>query len=679
MATSAIGPHTKHSHRAPCPKCGKDNCITFADGGTLWLRTESPRRTPSGIGWYHPGDGPDWRDGLYPPTPPPERPPEPPPPDPALVDRGLRFLLARCPLAPEHRAELRRRGLADAHVDAAPFGSLPDDGPARDALAAALVDALGPGAFGSVPGLHADPTGAPRLNAHPGLLVGVERDGLLVGVKIRPDDPAVRADGKYRWLSSPKLPGGAGSGAPSGVVFPAAWVAGAPVGRALVVEGVLKGYVAANKTGLPVIVIPGATITADVARLATRLGATELVLAFDNDRATNPNVARAEAGLAEELVAAGYPVLRATWPDAHKGLDDALATGVLPLLEPYRPADEPVPAACSALLASKDAELAEWKRRYDDLRAFHSAALAAHRSPHLGPERSTATAMVIDLAAAPRGEWRPMPHKRIAEDAGVSPRAVPRHLKLTKPLLDGAVELKTTWVPETVDPATGAVSGGHRMTFARLVAEPLAALKVIATGTPATGQHKNGHGGRRRCPDCGDAGVVRKWVDYCAGCGQELDHGESRTAPGDRQDVVNGRDPAPDGRPPLAAAAAAGNGQDVTNGDGLEGRGGDRRAGTIHVAPSSVPVLSSAALASSHKGAPSTLVDVRASLAEADHATDRERARRAREDLTARLERIAREKGREPVPKPTPAPMAMPLPPAYGDIPPDHLDPWRAP
>jgi hypothetical protein len=312
----------------------------------------------------HPSDTDDWRDRPLPPRP---TAPTSPPLDPVLVDGGLRIILDRCPLAPADRADLRRRGLTDAQIDALPFGSLPADGPSRYAIAAAVVTELGPRAFGAVPGLYANDNGAARLAGYPGLLIGVEVASCLVGLTMRPHDPAIRGDGKYRWLSSAKRPGGVGSGAPCGVTFPVGWDPASPVRRVVVTEGILKGYVAAQKLGIPVITMPGATITAGVLPLVRQLGATDVVSAYDADRTTNPHVGQAESALIQELTGAGVTVHRATWPANYKGIDDALAAGVLPMLEPVTATTSDKTTDCGALVAKQRRKIATLERTVSTL------------------------------------------------------------------------------------------------------------------------------------------------------------------------------------------------------------------------------------------------------------------------------------------------------------------------
>ncbi len=80
------------------------------------------------------------------------------------------------------------------------------------------------------------------------------------------------------------------------------------------------------------------------------------MIAYDRDAATKPAVAAAAARLEAELSRAELRVLRASWPDPHKGLDDALTAGVLPVVEPIGA------VGCDEVLAAnaaKDGRIAE--------------------------------------------------------------------------------------------------------------------------------------------------------------------------------------------------------------------------------------------------------------------------------------------------------------------------------
>ena len=211
-----------------------------------------------------------------------------------------------------------------------------------------------------MPGLYRGGAGRPKLRGHRGLLIGVvDGSDRLVGTQIRPDDPGVRQDGKYRWLSSTDDTGGCGSGAPAGIAFPATWVPGTAMPRAIATEGCLKGYVVAQRLGQPVICFPGAAGTAEVPDLARALGARELVSAYDTDRQTNPHVAAGERLCHQQARDAGLAVSRLTWPTAAKGLDDALLAGMVPIIEPI--IDDGAPA-CGERVRDLEAEVFTLRR-----------------------------------------------------------------------------------------------------------------------------------------------------------------------------------------------------------------------------------------------------------------------------------------------------------------------------
>jgi len=615
----------------PCEVCDHpDWCRRFEDGYTECMRVENGRPTRSG-GWLHwTGSGVessgDWRERIA--IIPSATVEEQAPIDPELCDRVYRFVLGRCPLSDDHRCQFHDRGFSDALIATGHYGSLTEA--TRDVVAAAAVDAFGESIIGAVPGFSRKKDGSPSLFAHTGILIPVVDDlGHIYRLRVRPDDETKQAEGKYRHVSSPEC----GSGANLHVARPLA--GNCQVDRIGLTEGEIKANYAANHLGMTIISRPGIGVNADVPAMLERLGVKEVDIFDDMDGNSNPAVAAHEGRLVEVLVSLGYVVRRATWPEQFKGIDDCLVAGVMPMLEA-----RPLIAPCAEALAEKDQVIADLKQRLVDLSELHTAYVAANHAPHLGQERSTAAALVVDLSTVPVGEWKAMPHKRIAEQAGISERAVPRQLKTVKPVIADVVEIKTEWIPRRADPESGAVTGGKNMTFARLKTDRVTALRTIASGMPEKG-HKNGHGGKRLpCPECGDVGVVRKWTDYCAGCGQSLDEGESRIKPGNCQ--VVSLDTATD--PDLNETAAP---------------DGDRQ---VVMVPYDVPmdtVLSATVLAVSHNDDPewlSTAPDLaRMALNDADHVTDRTEKHRVHADLDQKLGVIPRHHGKTPVPKPEPA------------------------
>jgi len=555
----------------PCDVCDHaDWCRRFDDGYSECMRVENARPTRSG-GWLHwtgssvePSG--DWREriAIIPPAIVEERSPI----DPALCDQVYRFVLGHCPLTDAHRQHFGDRKFTNTMINAGRYGSLTDE--TRDLVAAAAVKHFGESIIGTVPGFTRKKDGSPSLYAHAGILIpSIDAFDHVYRLRVRPDDQVKLAEGKYRHVSSPECSSGAN------LHFARPRNRTGQVVRVGIVEGEIKANYAARRLNMTVISRPGVGVNADVIPALEGLGASEVWLLDDMDTFTNPAVAAHEARLTDDLIARGYVVRRAIWDEQYKGIDDALAAGVLPVLEP-RPLMVPN--------EEKEQEIANLKQQLSELREFHSAYVAANRAPHLGQERSTAAAMIVDLSTVPVGEWKAMPHKRIAEQAGISERAVPRQIKTVQPVINEVVELKKEWVPETVDRETGEIRGGHHMTFARLKTDRIAALRVIATGVPEKG-HKNNHGGKRvPCPVCGDVGRKRRWVDHCAKCDLILETGETLIKPGDCQDFGLSLDTATDLGYAPQEPVETGDCQDVMFID----------------TPLSVTVLSPATLASSH-------------------------------------------------------------------------------
>ena len=559
----------------PCEVCDHpDWCRRFEDGYTECMRSENARPTRSG-GWLHwtgssVEPSTDWRERIA--NIPPAAIEERPPIDPDFCDRVYRFLFDHCPLSDAHRQHFSDRGFSDDLIAAGHYGSLTEA--TRDVVAAAAVEEFGETIIGTVPGFSRKKDGSPSLYAHAGILIPVVDDlDRIYRLRVRPDDQVKLAEGKYRHVSSPECSSGAN------LHFARPRSRNRQDVMVGITEGEIKATYAASRLNMTVIARPGVGVNADIIPALDRLGAKEVWILDDMDGATNPAVAAHEARLTDDLIAKGYVVRRGIWDEQYKGIDDCLSAGVLPVLE-----SRPLTAPCAVALAEKDREISDLRQQLRELRDFHSAYVAANRAPHLGQERSTAAAMIVDLSTVPVGEWKAMPHKRIAEQAGISERAVPRQIKTVQPVISEVVELKKEWVPETLDRETGEIRGGHHMTFARLKTDRIAALRVIATGVPEKG-HKNNHGGKRvPCPVCGDVGRKRRWVDHCAKCDLILETGETLIKPGDCQDVMFSLDTATDPGYVPQEPVETGDCQDVMFID----------------TPLSVTVLSPATLAVSH-------------------------------------------------------------------------------
>lgn len=498
--TGFLEEYRRVSRREPCPVCDTwdHGCLIHNRSGQIAcakIESSRPMRTAPPT-WLHGEDEPDWRESGFAvrtskmdfPT------ATAPPVDVVLVDRGLRALLAACPLADEHRRQLHGRGLSAEDIAALPLGSLAGD-TARERAARAIVAELGEAAYGAIPGLYRR-FGQPTLAGSPGLLIGVRRHGELVGIQIRPDTPT---SGKYVWLSSPtdRFPDGRGSGAPAAALP-------GEGGRCVLIEGILKGLIVHCWSGLPVVALPGVGITGGVVDLLRELGGVETVLtAVDWDRETKPEVAAAEAGLIRTVRAGGFRVERLTWPRRFKGLDDALARHALAFTEPL------------------GAPVADAGRHVRLMRAIQSTGLSA-------AEKQTIIAITRHLDGAKRDapdetEFA-VANTHISEHVGVGPQTAGRHLESCQRLMDPetgeVVELYRRRLVFDRDKRQRQAVYEPVMTFDELI-DRLPGLVPIARD--GTAQPKRGHGGARAtCPDHPDAKVIRRVMYHCAECGREV-------------------------------------------------------------------------------------------------------------------------------------------------------------
>lgn len=158
------------------------------------------------------------------------------------------------------------------------------------------------------------------------LLIPVRNSaGKIVAVKIRIDDPRWNG-GKYVWLTSSKS---GGPKANASVHVPKGTPAVCETVR--ITEGELKADVSFALDQVPVISIPGVSSYAKSLPVLRQLAAKQVLIAFDADCRTNPNVAKSLGKLYQALTEAGYAVEIEHWDIKDgKGIDDLLAGGKIP-------------------------------------------------------------------------------------------------------------------------------------------------------------------------------------------------------------------------------------------------------------------------------------------------------------------------------------------------------------
>lgn len=300
------------SAKKPCPACGASKrCIASPDGSTALCYW--PDRVHPGVSGrrFRDKNGDEFlavhsqhpvrqrrlrSDAGFPRTPSTAAPAD------HLNDVYTAFLKVLT-LSSGHEADLRRRGLSDSEVQLRGYRSLSYG---RHEIAARLLDQFGPAACAAVPGIVIKDS-RPWITGAVGLVVPV-RDvaGRIVALKVRSD--RLEAHGKYSSVSSRRY-GGPGPGAPVHVPL----YAGSTPEVVRVTEGELKGDVATALSGIRTIAVPGVTVWRPVLPIIEALQPKRVLIAYDADYQTNPNVRRALGQVAEAVAARGYRVEIETW------------------------------------------------------------------------------------------------------------------------------------------------------------------------------------------------------------------------------------------------------------------------------------------------------------------------------------------------------------------------------
>lgn len=300
------------------------------------------------------------------------------------VDNIYRALLSFSPLTPEHAAALSRRGLSVEDVRGLGYGSLPIR---RTELCQRLESSFK--TLQGVPGFWMNERGGWELAGKSGILIPIRnREGLIVGMKVRVDKPS-SASQKYLLLSSnPKQEGEGGkSKYPSGTaaqVLPH-WPADRPTKIKVLrwTEGEVKADIATTMTPEYTMSIPGVALWRLAVELSREIKPEEIRLAFDSDKSKPVNledqanpayghdkdeegnsawstglgkddyvVGKSLASLYLALKEAGLNVVIEDWPEsAGKGIDDVLVAGATDLIR-IMP-DEEAAAFCRDMLTAE--------------------------------------------------------------------------------------------------------------------------------------------------------------------------------------------------------------------------------------------------------------------------------------------------------------------------------------
>jgi DNA primase len=253
---------------------------------------------------------------------------EPPYPSPDRLHEVYTTLINTLSLSCNHRKHLYspKRGMSPLQVTAGQYRTLPWGWETREYLGERIAETVN---LEGIPGFYRSRRNDKWILAgYPGLLIPVrDWEGRIQGFQIRPD---TQHGQKYLWLSSghpQKHPGGR-------KVKAAFHVAGPRIQRVWITEGPLKADISAHFLKETVMAVPGVTMwkACGVVPELVRRDIKEVVIAYDSDAATNPNVARAARQLSNALRSLNLQVVQAHW-EHYKGLDDLVLAGFEPELK----------------------------------------------------------------------------------------------------------------------------------------------------------------------------------------------------------------------------------------------------------------------------------------------------------------------------------------------------------
>lgn len=245
--------------------------------------------------------------------------------DQAIVTTVYEDFLGHLDLSDDHHADLFNRGLAPEVIVAGRYRSL---GPLAAIKATSkLFEVFGDRLF-DVPGFLRNGEWMGTVEVF-GLLIPVRnRNGRVIGLKIRQDDP--KAQAKYVWFSGGKR--GRSIGTPAHV--PLGTPAEADVVR--ITEGPLKADItyAHDPERIPTIGVAGVNSWREAAPLVSKMGAKEVRLAFDADWKRKAPVQAALHQAVTGLQNLGVEVKVEVWEEAQgKGIDDLFVAGGRPDIE----------------------------------------------------------------------------------------------------------------------------------------------------------------------------------------------------------------------------------------------------------------------------------------------------------------------------------------------------------
>lgn len=300
------------SKKYPCPICSNTQwCMVSKDGqAVLCHRVQSNR--PTATGWVHKlGDDKP----VYIPQPSIKN--DVPKANPETLNQTYNALLSSLTLYQRHKDNLLQRGLTESQITSLNYKSMPES-ERYDVIRELARQGI---QLGGVPGFWIDDNNNPRLAGQSGICIPVrDTKKRISGIQIRCDDTT---GGKYKWLSSAKYRHGCGSGTSIHVSIPP----GANNKEVWITEGPLKADICSLKLNRIFIAVPGVSNWIGTIPYIDVLKPIRLIIAYDSDKYSKPEVKLNERLLIDHLKKKHYRVRIANWNPKYKGLDDLLTIG----------------------------------------------------------------------------------------------------------------------------------------------------------------------------------------------------------------------------------------------------------------------------------------------------------------------------------------------------------------
>lgn len=323
-------PLQRTKHGFPCPICGEENMkCSFNSKVALCVNVQSDRECGGHVimpTWIH-----KLSESQIPDYTPKDKKPGCVMADRETRDKVYRAFLEMLKLSPKHLGQLVRAGIRPGMILDCEYKTVPEFKD-RWRYAKRLLEKGFK--LDGIPGFfQAEAKGRTfwTFTAKEGMFIPVsDRDGFIIKLRIRLDKPEVRPDGKiknkYRWFSSDGLFMGTGSGTDCHVTM-------GETDEIWITEGEKKADVGRDKLGKTFISVPGIYEWHKALSIIKALSPQKVVVAFDADKITNPDVIFYESKLIEALKE--FPevvVLKAEWSLSQaKGIDDLLLLGKSPV------------------------------------------------------------------------------------------------------------------------------------------------------------------------------------------------------------------------------------------------------------------------------------------------------------------------------------------------------------